>query len=665
MLLRKSLTYLLMLIALSGSSLFSSILTEGSVRHTEGKGIGYKKGYTTFEGFFTLDDCNCFLPFVDLRAHVFNNGKFASNAGLGIRSLWNCRAYGLNVFYDYRHTKHHNYNQVGVGFESLGRCWDFRVNGYIPVGRKRSHEFGYARFESFVGNQMLINHRYEQAMGGFDAEVACNVYPCRYFDILTAGIGPYYFKGEHHRGAFGGKGRVTGRFARYFSLEVSGSYDSVFRGIVQGQIGFNVAFGGNGFSECCECPQERFLRDPLLKPVVRQEIIVLKNHRRDSVALDPTTDLPLNFIFVNNLNGSLGTFEDPFATLLEAQNGSRPNDIIYVYPGDGTDKGMNTGMILQNQQKLLGTGLSYDFATSDGVVNVPALSTGRPLLTNLVNIPSPVIQSASGNEIAGLHIRAIGAQVPNRGIGILCSGIQDTNIHNNLIETVNPIYNANPVGIRFIGSGGNLLVNENTLSTLTNGPSWHMQIVSTNADASYNITNNAFVSSVPSASTGMEIADTAGIGIPLGNFTLLNFTNNRFIGLGKNSGIVLGGKAIGGFGFGGSGRIVIDQNTFFECNAHAPAIVFLRLRSGSNINASITNNSWIASQDPTKQSLQVVSLSGSAASCITLQGNKSDNTTIAYDLDNSAGTSTMTVDVSNNIGVFEGFNTTAGTCPIP
>src|SRR4051812_23333446 len=57
------------------------------VRHTEAKGVGYKDGYTTLEGFGIYDHNSYFMPFLDLRGHVFNNGKFAGNIGLGERTV--------------------------------------------------------------------------------------------------------------------------------------------------------------------------------------------------------------------------------------------------------------------------------------------------------------------------------------------------------------------------------------------------------------------------------------------------------------------------------------------------------------------------------------------------------------------------------------------------
>src|SRR5690348_10439786 len=58
------------------------------LRHIENKGIGYKTGYTTLEGFLAKD-WDRFVPFIDARGHIFNDGKWAANAGIGFRSLTN------------------------------------------------------------------------------------------------------------------------------------------------------------------------------------------------------------------------------------------------------------------------------------------------------------------------------------------------------------------------------------------------------------------------------------------------------------------------------------------------------------------------------------------------------------------------------------------------
>ena len=104
--------------------------------HIEGRGIGYHKGYTTIGAFFEpcqLKTCGL-QPFLDVRGHYFNDGKWAANVGVGTRWWDDClqRTFGVNVFYDYRRgdsfdckeTK--DFNQIGFGVEMLGCLYDVK-----------------------------------------------------------------------------------------------------------------------------------------------------------------------------------------------------------------------------------------------------------------------------------------------------------------------------------------------------------------------------------------------------------------------------------------------------------------------------------------------------------------------------------------------------------
>ncbi len=111
-----------------------------SASHTEGKGLGYSKGYSSLDLFLSQPFSNrTLVPFLDLRGHIFNDSKYAANAGLGFRILSKCKkqVWGINAMYDYLQTSQRPYNQVGGGLEVLGEKWDVRINTYIPVGGKK------------------------------------------------------------------------------------------------------------------------------------------------------------------------------------------------------------------------------------------------------------------------------------------------------------------------------------------------------------------------------------------------------------------------------------------------------------------------------------------------------------------------------------------------
>ena len=218
----------------------------------------------------------------------------------------------------------------------------------------------------------------------------------------------------------------------YIGLEVSGSYDNVFHGIGQGQIFFSLPFGPRTVVKAknrhCQttCYAAEKLDMRMIQPVIRDEIIVLNKHRRHSVAINPSTNDPYVFWFVDNTSHSAGTFKSPFNTLLAAQNASGPGDIIYVFPGDSTSTGMSSGITLQNGQRLLGATTSHRLGTTAGTITIsPQASGNLPLLTNS---SGNVVTLANDNLVSGLYIQNL------NGHGIYGNAVNNTAATRNFIQ---------------------------------------------------------------------------------------------------------------------------------------------------------------------------------------------------------------------------------------
>jgi hypothetical protein len=431
-----------------------------SARHIEGGGIGYTQGYTSLDLFFS-HLWNQSLPFLDLRGHVFNNGRFAANAGLGYRHLWKQYIFGANAYYDYRNTNRYHYNQVSAGFEVLARRWDLRINGYLPVGPTHT---GWYRsdFAGFQGHYLFVRQKQEFSMRGLNAEAGA--YSDRFRSFWCyGGIGPYYYEGKG-KNAYGGRARFNVNYGPYVTMEVSGSYDNVFHGIVQGQFALNVPFGPRGRRKTESIPDWCALRERLVQPVQREEIVVVDHRYRKSVAIDPATGLPYYFIFVNNTSSSLGTFESPYPTLDQALAVSNPNDIIYIFTGDGTATGLttSTGYTLLDNQQLLGSGMNYTFPTTAGDVVVLPLQAGQPAL--LLSIGGVLITPGNNATIAGLFLQANGEPAQC----ILKSGsMTDLKIVGNLIE---PIGTNTSVGVVAGHIQGTFTFENNTFTSTGGGP---------------------------------------------------------------------------------------------------------------------------------------------------------------------------------------------------
>ena len=378
-----------------------------SIRHIEGGGIGYKKGYTTLEAFFAPDPVSLdWMPFLDVRGHIFDDAKGAANAGVGLRKIAGHRVYGLNVYYDYRTAKKIRYNQMGFGLETLGKLWDFRINGYLPLG-KTITPISDPVFAGFSGNQMKVNQNFRFAMNGANAELGFHLGDYHSFDFYTA-AGPYFFMGKIGHKVWGGKVRLVGQYKEYVKLELSNSYDATFRNRFQCQLTLTMPFGGQSHTEQSDWGSYALsdvLFSRIIQPVERQEIIVSYCAQDCSVARDCATGKPVNFVFVNNTSHSEGTYESPYPTLLEAQTNSSIRDIIYVFPGDGTTKGMDQGITLKSNQKFWGSAFNHSLQTTQGDVNIPAQSSSSPKITAL-NF-NDCIKLAQANEVSGFILKNI------------------------------------------------------------------------------------------------------------------------------------------------------------------------------------------------------------------------------------------------------------------
>jgi len=143
----------------------------------------------------------------------------------------------------------------------------------------------------------------------------------------------------------------------------------------------------------------------MVQPVEKEEIIVVGTKRKCIPALNPATGQPYNFVFVNNRSNSLGTYESPYPTLALAQENSDINDIIYVFPGDGTTAGMDAGITLKYKQKLWGSGINHTLQTAQGDFIIPAQSTTAPQITNTdIDTEGDGITLDSFNQLSGLTI---------------------------------------------------------------------------------------------------------------------------------------------------------------------------------------------------------------------------------------------------------------------
>lgn len=456
--------------------------------HIEARGIGYDEGYTSLEGFFT-GGTDKFIPFFDMRAHVFNDGKWASNIGLGSRYIIHPARYmlGTNFYYDYRHTKFFHYNQIGLGLEAFLSRWELRANGYLPIGKKfRISREVEGSFIGFSGHNIVLHEnctqKLETAMRGFNAEIGAHLFePTASYDLFV-GAGPYYFNASRGRTTWGGKVRMKAEIARHLYVEASYSYDHVFRSRLQGTVTFSFPFGSK---KCYRTQKATGFQDNLMywravQPVERQEIIVTKKHTSNCTgnraAIDPATGEPIYIVFGDNqasLVGADGTVEHPYPHFSSAdgpgnvEDNSAPGNVLYIFAGDGTAFGMDQGNFqMKDGQRLLGSALAHTFRSTDGLITVPAQTTLIPhIATTATTSSDAVVLLANRNEISGFDIAALTPM--SLAVGVVAPPgppLNNTNInHNN--------FTGGTAGIALFMMGGTVDITDNTSSfhDATNG----------------------------------------------------------------------------------------------------------------------------------------------------------------------------------------------------
>lgn len=246
------------------------------LRHIEQEGVGYNRGYTTGEGviFLVPDQSTKLWPFIDLRYHFFNDGKQAINAGAGVRRSLGSSKWigGVNGYYDYRQSRHGHYNQLGLGLELLGEAWDFRLNGYLPIGNKQTI-IKHCAF-NYPGGFFIIKDNVEAALAGINFEIGRVIYDTKIINIYGA-IGAYYFGDGicSSRDAFGGKARFKLVFMDIAFIQGNISYDGLYGTRMQWEIGLRIPFGYK--HKHTKASKRSFPKETFIQPIERFEIVVL------------------------------------------------------------------------------------------------------------------------------------------------------------------------------------------------------------------------------------------------------------------------------------------------------------------------------------------------------------------------------------------------------
>lgn len=451
-------------------------------------GAGYQT-FSRFEGFTPLwQTPGSSLTFLEGRLTIDTEAHLGGNILLGQRffSPNDKRIYGGYLSYDSRNTGSSAFNQMGAGFESLGDSWDFRANGYIPLGETRQMvgESLVDRGLQSAGNPFFQDHflvvqgqrqfqqirRFEAAMAGFDVEAGTKLFKLGNRGDLRGYGGLYYYNTSGGNDALGWRLRLEARPTSSLNLGLSLQNDAIF--------GTNLILSvGATFPST----RQRSLNQETLarmgESVVRNASIAVNsqtesklfNQQETIKASNPETNLPYVFQQVKlGSNEGNGTFENPFGTMQSAINATRSdgNDIIYVQAG-----------------------------TNPGI---PAFTIGSRVQV-LSTVPKQLLNTVEFGQI----------QLPLSGVGILPKVIDTVTMGNDSVLSGFAITGATGAGI-VARNINNAVIRDNTLSSATTAG-----LLLENTSGIITITNNKIVSDAVSSLRGININNVAIYNSPL------------------------------------------------------------------------------------------------------------------------------------------------------
>lgn len=423
------------------------------------------------------------LGFVEGRLLVNSDNTTAGGALLGYRGYNPAgdRIRGGYLGLDVRGTAASTFYQLGTGYESLGRDWDFRINGYLPLGdRDRTisdltTDTGLITATRFQGNLLLLETQRqrqrllerESALGGFDAEAGTRLARWETGDLK--GFGGLYLQGAPSLGSYiGWRLRLAADITPNFSTGLALQGDGLFGTRLVLSVGATFP----GIRPAGAIPEPDQVRARLGEPTARQPEVGVFFATESEVSSEQDTQ-PLqnpeesqNYRFTHVSLGRVGgdgTAENPFGTVQEALNATvgDGNDVVYV---DGAADVLIPALTIPDRVQLLSQGPRQQLAGLP-FPNFDITPTRLPF-SNVVNYTSGIVVELpfSGD---GNFPRMEGVTLGNRTVlaGFRFEDVPDNAIFGNNIRNVelrnNTITNPGQRGIFLDDVGGSLILFDN------------------------------------------------------------------------------------------------------------------------------------------------------------------------------------------------------------
>lgn len=440
-----------------------------------------------------LGEADFFLPLVqnadsllfgNLRTRMDNDGGFEGNLGLGVRHMlnpdWNIGAYG---YFDRRRSDYGNYfNQITFGGELLGRTWDFRLNGYIPIGTS-TRTVSSLTAADFTGSSLFVRGGQEQSMRGVDAEVGWRlpVFDAEGGTALRLYGGGYHFSGGAAPDVTGPRGRLELTFDRLpylwegsrFTLGGELQHDDPrgTQGFLSARLRIPLQiFGASEPSRLSA--QERRMADPVVRDVDVVTQAGAFGKREKALAADGGT---LTVVDATGMTGA-----DMQAALAAAGANS-----TVVLKGD-FDTSVPT--VLQPGQTVMGKGALEVRTASGYTVSVQTPGAGITMYMPGFFGVEPTVEMANDSSLIGVTITQLdpGSGAGANTVGIRANGVSNVVIANNTVN-VTTSGAAGAFGIRVQGGATNVIVRNNDVTvTQASSNAVGIQVVESAAQISGN-----------------------------------------------------------------------------------------------------------------------------------------------------------------------------------
>jgi trimeric autotransporter adhesin len=439
--------------------------------NTDGAGYG---PFTSFEGFVPLlQSPGKNVTFLQGRLLLDNDSRTSGNLVFGHRFLSDNgkRVIGTYVSFDQRETDDNVFNQVGLGFESLGNI-DFRANAYLPVDKGRQTiANGYTGNSIFAGQSLFLERGYDVALHGIDAEIGTRLAKLGSGDVRGY-AGAYYYGGDNINETFGWKARLVANPTDALNLGISVQNDSLFDTTAVFTVG--LSFPGSGASKV-KSEQNRLIAR-MTDSVERQATIpVLRDAQIDfskaATIINPVNGQAqqLRVIQVATGGTGTGTVEAPLGTgsLATTVAAATPGSIVYVN-GSANIALTNTLTVPAGVQLLSSGPVQAVNTVEAGSVRLPGSGSGLfPVVTGTPAIAgNGLVRLSSNTALSGFDIRipttspaftVPGVPTNADARGIVGSGISNVTIANNLVS------NARREAINLSEVTGNVAINNNTI----------------------------------------------------------------------------------------------------------------------------------------------------------------------------------------------------------